>query len=173
MDNKTQEEYLSEAKRLIEKLKINEEKVGKDVLKEKYAKAYSQLKRDIEKYTSPLLNEVMFMGMVVSTDPAYKREREAFIENVKRFLNEHSGAVTLIRKKLFEEYSLDGAFEVAAIINSHIMDKLYVDYLSGCCFEKNGRVFCPVLDMYWDEETGVWERDGRYKYYPSYKRKEA
>ena len=57
-----------ELKTLIEKLKNNEEKVGKELLKTKYKKPYSKLKSEIKQVAERLMNESLLEGLLVSNN---------------------------------------------------------------------------------------------------------
>ena len=113
-----------ELKTLIEKLKNNEEKVGKELLKTKYKKPYSKLKSEIKQVAERLMNESLLEGLLVQNND----EGYLFLSKVSKLLKlkKQEGFSKRLGKTLTEEYSIKFLSEVQGL-KSEIM-KLYKEY---------------------------------------------
>ena len=143
---------------LIRKLRSNEEKVGKDVLRQKYEEPYNRLRDNILKSVNILMNKIIWAGVLVLDDEdgrLFKSRLSSYIAQKKDVIRKMSDAV-------FIRYSLDEAMETAFALNKEIRELLYPRYIFSTCVEdKDGRVYSPVYDMVWDDNLGLWaNREG-------------
>lgn len=114
-----------ELKTLIEKLKNNEEKVGKDLLKTKYKKPYAKLKSEIKKVAEGLMNESLIEGLLVRNN----EEGYLFLSKVSKLLKlkKQEGFSKILGKVLTEEYSITKFLSEVQGLKSEIM-RLYKEY---------------------------------------------
>lgn len=117
-----------ELKTLIEKLKNNEEKVGKELLKTKYKKPYSKLKSEIKQVAERLMNESLLSlleGLLVRNN----EEGHLFLSKVSKLLKlkKQEGFSKRLGKTLTEEYSITKFLSEVQGLKSEIM-RLYKEY---------------------------------------------
>ena len=114
-----------ELKTLIEKLKNNEEKVGKEILKTKYKKPYSKLKSEIKPVAERLMNESLLEGLLVSNN----EKGYLFLSKVSKLLKlkKQEGFSKILGKTLTEEYSITKFLGEVQGLKSEIM-RLYKEY---------------------------------------------
>lgn len=114
-----------ELKTLIEKLKNNEEKVGKELLKTKYKKPYSKLKSEIKQVAERLMNESLLEGLLVRNN----EEGHLFLSKVSKLLKlkKQEGFSKRLGKTLTEEYSITKFLSEVQGLKSEIM-RLYKEY---------------------------------------------
>lgn len=114
-----------ELKTLIEKLKNNEEKVSKELLKTKYKKPYSKLKSEIKQVAERLMNESLLEGLLVSNN----EKGYLFLSKVSKLLKlkKQEGFSKILGKTLTEEYSITKFLSEVQGLKSEIM-RLYKEY---------------------------------------------
>ena len=114
-----------ELKTLIEKLKNNEEKVDKEILKTKYKKPYSKLKSEIKQVAERLMNESLLEGLLVSNN----EKGYLFLSKVSKLLKlkKQEGFSKILGKTLTEEYSITKFLSEVQGLKSEIM-RLYKEY---------------------------------------------
>ena len=114
-----------ELKTLIEKLKNNEEKVGKELLKTKYKKPYLKLKSEIKQVAERLMNESLLEGLLVSNN----EKGYLFLSKVSKLLKlkKQEGFSKILGKTLTEEYSITKFLSEVQGLKSEIM-RLYKEY---------------------------------------------
>lgn len=161
----TKEDF-EKLKHNIQKLKVNEEKIGRDVLNSpRYVRKYRLLKREIAKLLTEAVTDVLWTGVYVLPGP----EGDMFIKKAAEFVKNSEYVKKVIRDAVFERYSLDDALNIAAICGNEIVrNTIYAEYLISITRHDGKGMFNPVLGMYWDAKNRRWftPLGERFQYFP-------
>lgn len=111
---------------LVEKLKNNEEKIGKEVLQTRYKKPYERLRSEIKITANTLISKRLTENLLVIDDEI----GHCFIDTVKRLLEDKkdAGLDKRLGKMLSEDYDVDGFLNLVVSLQQEIME-LYLNYV--------------------------------------------
>ena len=148
---------------LIEKYRKNREKVPLEVLKTKYAAAYSQLIEDIKA-------ELKHIALQFPPWLEGRKVRREYVDDISEIFNRiyaEGGYSKMLGRLAFKEMEADAAIYTAQQINKKFIAALeeYVSskaclYATGPCFNPKNpqtpKIYNDFLRMFWDEERKEW-----------------
>ena len=111
---------------LVEKLKNNEEKVGKEVLQTRYKKPYEKLRSEIKITANTLINRKLTENLLVTDN----ERGYCFLDTVKRLLKhkKEKGIDKKLGKMLSEDYDVDGFLSLVESLQQEILE-IYLNYV--------------------------------------------
>ena len=139
---------------LLNKLKVNEEKVGKEILKTTYADAYKKLREEIAAEYCTYAKQYCAGGLLVAKDDSedtrelYKSINDVF-EAFSDELNE--GFCVLL-----QTYSAEKAVEKLQGCKDAV-EKAYQVYWVKMCIPTSRGIYNRLNNGYWNPEMKAWE----------------
>lgn len=174
-DEKVNEDSLPDEEKLkiwVDRLRMNDEKVLKELLKTKYQKPYRELKEKIKEVANRILNSRMTEGIVIRNDEAGQELLKKMQALIKE--KEEAGYNKELGRILCKEYDT-GKF-LQAVKQMHTeMWNLWITYWQGyCCLyvlPENWeepypppRIYNELTDEFLvDEEKNIWEKHPEWK----------
>ena len=165
------------AQELLDKLKKNEEAVGKDVLSTRYKKRYESLKQDICSELTTVMRSFIFGGLYVAHDD--KDGANAIIERVNQIFAEEKEKGTITRAKdiAMTTYKVEEFLNAICMLNCRIRYEAYGPYWITQCHQyesdnKDYQWYNSLTHMWYSNSGQIWVRqDGEQNwafgfYYP-------
>ena len=155
------ENLIQETRKDIEKLKKNEEKVGKRELQTKFAKPYNALRQKIKAETNDLLYYLLIGCLPAAEGDGENEGFLLFVSECQRIINEEKEAGTFKRigRAIFLRHDLDAALTIGYdVLEPRILYEAYAHYWLQRCREYKGRWWNDIICMWWNPDHGQWER---------------
>lgn len=174
-EEKRNEDSLPDEEKLrlwVQRLKSNDEKVPKELLKTKYQKPYRELKEKIKATADRILSEILTKGIVIQNDEAGQK----LITDIQSFIKDRqaAGVNRELGRALTKEYSVDKFLQIAESLHTQIWN-LWIPYWQEyCCLyvlPENWeepypppRIYNELTDEFLvDEGRNIWERHPEWK----------
>ncbi len=174
-DEKMNEDSLPDEEKLklwVDRLRMNDEKVPKELLQTKYQKPYRELKEKIKAAADHLLNETLNAGIVIKKDEAGIR----LMESIQTFVKEtqNAGYSKELGRALTKEYSVEKFIQMAESLRTQIWN-LWIPYWQEhrCLYvlPENWeepypppKIYNDLTDEFLvDEEKNIWEKRPEWK----------
>lgn len=150
---------------LLEKLRLNEEKVPLEILKTKYKAAYDKLREEIKAET------MTFIKPIASRPPSWLEGqliKQEYVNEIAAAFNklyEEGGYANRIGQALYKRYSIEEARQLAEEINRKYQEELLKIFQQKTCLYTTAenwdpenpvtlRIYNDLVDKFWDEERG-------------------
>lgn len=174
-DEKVDEDSLLDEEKLklwVDRLRMNDEKVPKELLRTKYQKPYRELKEKIKAAADHLLTEKLNAGIVIKNDEAGIR----LMESIQTFIKEkqEAGYSKELGRALTKEYSVEKFLQMAESLRAQIW-KMWIPYWQEhCCLYvllenweepyPPPKVYNDLTDEFLvDEKKNIWEKRPEWK----------
>ena len=150
---------------LLEKLRLNEEKVPLEILKTKYKAAYDKLREEIK------AEAMTFIKPIASRPPSWLEGqliKQEYVNEIAAAFNklyEEGGYANRIGQALYKRYSIEEARQLAEEINRKYQEELLKIFQQKTCLYTTAenwdpenpvtlRIYNDLVDKFWDEERG-------------------
>lgn len=171
-EEKMNEDNLSDKEKLklwVQRLKSNDEKVPKELLKTKYQKPYKALKDSIVKVATRILNERMIEGIIIRSDEAGQNLIKKMQALIKQ--KQEAGHNKELGRILCEEYDTEKFLQEVEKMHT-AMWNLWIPYWQEyCCLyatAENWEEPYPPPKIY-NELTGEFQNeDGTWSKHPEW-----
>lgn len=174
-EEKRSEDSLPDEEKLriwVQRLKSNDEKVPKELLKTKYQKPYRELKGKIKEAADRILSEILTKDIAIRNDEAGQK----LISDIQTLIKEKqvAGVSREMGNALTKEYSVDKFLQIAESLHTQVWN-LWVPYWQGyCCLYvlpenweepyQPPRIYNELTDEFLvDEEKNLWEKHPEWK----------
>ena len=155
---------------LVQKLKMNREKVPHKILETKYKQAYESLKYEIKTETEKIMHDTLLFGIEELGIKEVKKEYAQDIENICLRVYKNGDYAARIRKALYRDYSVEEFKHIVDDGSRKLTDEIYKYfhtktclYCTRDCFNnqdpKTPRIYNDLTGRFWDDEAGGWIRE--------------
>lgn len=174
-EEKINEDSLPDKEKLklwVQRLKSNDEKVPKELLKTKYQKPYKALKDSIVKVATKILNERMIEGIIIRDDAAGQNLIKQIQALIKQ--KQEAGQSKELGRILCKEYDTEKFLQEVEKIHTAIWN-LWIPYWQEyCCIYAtpenweepypSPRIYNELTDEFLvDDEKNLWEKHPEWK----------
>lgn len=163
---------VDELKTLVQKMKINKEKVPEELQKTKYAKPFKELTEQIKAKANEITSGTLTKGIVIRTDEDGNR----LMEEIQKLIEQRKadGMGKTLGRELLKKYDVDRFLELVENIRIEIWN-LWIPYwqeycclyVTPECWETDGptpKVYNELMDEFLvDEERNIWEKHPEWK----------
>lgn len=174
-EEKRNEDSLPDEEKLrlwVQRLKSNDEKVPKELLKTKYLKPYRELKEKIKATADRMLSEILVKGIAIRNDEAGGK----LLADIQSFIKDRqtAGVSRELGRALTKEYSVDKFLQIAESLRTQIWNLWIPYWQEHCCLYvlpenweepyPSPRIYNELTDEFLvDEERNIWEKHPEWK----------
>lgn len=152
---------------LLDKLRLNKEKVPLEVLKTKYKAAYEKLIAEIKAEAQAIIKLIAARPPSWLEGQLIKQEHSEEMAAIFNQLYQEGDYAKRIRQALYKRYSADEARQLAEEINQKYQEGLLKLFHQKTCLYTTAenwdpenpvtpRIYNDLVDKFWDEENGEW-----------------
>ena len=163
---------VEELKALVQKMKINKEKVPEELQKTKYAKSFKELTEQIKAKGNEIIQNEFTKGIVIAKDDGGTKLMDEIQKPIQN--KGQSGMGKAFGAALLKQYDVDKFLELVENIRIEIWNMWIPYWQEHCClyvtpecWETDGptpKVYNELTDEFLvDEKQNIWEKHPEWK----------
>lgn len=152
---------------LLDKLRLNKEKVPLKILKTKYKAAYEKLTAEIKTEAQAVIKPIAARPPSWLKGQLIKQEYGEEISAIFNRIYQEGSYAKKIGQALYKRYSVDEARQLAEEINRKYQEELLKLFRRATCLYTTAenwdpenpltpKIYNDLVDKFWDEEKGEW-----------------